>query len=123
VVVIRGHRAISMVPATALSQLIVFAAVAPFASWGAVDGHAVLLLAIFGVVQMAGGLAFFTAAARLIPVTDLTLLVLLEVVLGPLWVWIAFAERPSAATLLGGCGVVAAVTLQATGARPAVTAA
>ena len=89
VVLIRKHREVSMVPATALSQVIVFAVLAPFASFNEIDGKGVTLIAIFGIVQMAGGLALFTVAARLIPVAELTLLVLLEVVLGPLWVWIA----------------------------------
>jgi drug/metabolite transporter (DMT)-like permease len=38
---------------------------------------------------------------------------LLEVVLGPLWVWLALSENPSTATLVGGVIVVAAVALQA----------
>jgi drug/metabolite transporter (DMT)-like permease len=40
---------------------------------------------------------------------------LLEVVLGPLWVWLAYDETPSAATVAGGLVVVAAVVVQATG--------
>jgi drug/metabolite transporter (DMT)-like permease len=40
---------------------------------------------------------------------------LLEVVLGPLWVWLAYDETPSTATLVGGAVVVAAVVVQAVG--------
>ena len=40
---------------------------------------------------------------------------LLEVVLGPLWVWLAYDETPSTATVAGGLVVVAAVVVQATG--------
>ena len=39
---------------------------------------------------------------------------LLEVVLGPLWVWLADGERPATATLAGGAVVVVAVAIQAT---------
>jgi drug/metabolite transporter (DMT)-like permease len=115
VVLIRRHADISMIPATALSQLLVVAATAPFAHFSAIGWHSLALVAVFGVVQMAGGLALFTVAARLIPVIDLTLIVLLELILGPLWVWMAFAQVPSAATMAGGCIVVAAVALQTTG--------
>ena len=45
------------------------------------------------------------------------LITLLEVVLGPLWVWLARSERPSASTLAGGAVVVAAVLVQAFGDR------
>jgi len=37
------------------------------------------------------------------------------VVLGPLWVWLAYEERPSLATFVGGLVVVGAVVVQATG--------
>lgn len=53
--------------------------------------------------------------ARLIPAAEVALITLLEIVLGPLWVWLAFSERPSTATLLGGAIVMAAVALQARG--------
>jgi drug/metabolite transporter (DMT)-like permease len=42
------------------------------------------------------------------------LLSLLEVVLGPLWVWIAYTETPSPTTLVGGAVITAAVVVQAT---------
>lgn len=119
IVVIRRHRTISMVPAVACSQVLVMVVVGPLAHWGDVGAHALLALAAFGVVQMAGGLALFTLAAALIPAAELSLLLLLEVLLGPLWVWLAFAERPGAATLIGGCALMAAVVLQTRGARPA----
>ena len=44
---------------------------------------------------------------------------LLEVVLGPLWVWLVVSERPSAGILLGGAVVVAGVLMQATAEPPA----
>jgi drug/metabolite transporter (DMT)-like permease len=40
---------------------------------------------------------------------------LLEVVLGPLWVWLVLSERPGIATLIGGLVVLAAVGIQARG--------
>ena len=38
---------------------------------------------------------------------------LLEIVLGPLWVWIFLSEQPGAATLAGGAIVLGAVVIQA----------
>jgi hypothetical protein len=37
------------------------------------------------------------------------------VVLGPLWVWIAFTETPDTATLVGGLVVLVAVIVQVSG--------
>jgi drug/metabolite transporter (DMT)-like permease len=57
VVVMRRHASISMLPATALSQVLVVAIVAPLARWDTIRLRALPLLAAFGLVQMAGGLA------------------------------------------------------------------
>jgi len=46
---------------------------------------------------------------------------LLEIVLGPLWVWAFLSEQPAAATLVGGAIVLAAVLLQAKSEPAAVT--
>ena len=73
----------------------------------------VLWLALFGAGQIGLGLILLTIGARLIPAAQVALISLLEVVLGPLWVWLAVGERPSLPTVIGGAIVVAAVVLQA----------
>jgi drug/metabolite transporter (DMT)-like permease len=115
VVITRHRRDISMAPAICLSQVLVLLAVGPFAHPGSVDLTDVLLIVVLGVGQMAVGLVFFTMGARLIPAAEVALITLLEVVLGPLWVWIALSERPSTTTLAGGAVVIGAVSLQAGG--------
>jgi drug/metabolite transporter (DMT)-like permease len=49
------------------------------------------------------------AGARLIPVAESSLIGMLEVVLGPLWVWVVLNERPGAASLTGGALILAAL--------------
>ena len=115
VVITRHRRDISMAPAICLSQVMVLAAVGPFAHPGAVGRRDLLLIVVLGVGQMGLGLAFLTMGARLIPAAEVALITLLEVVLGPLWVWFALSEHPSTATLVGGSVVVAAVAFQAGG--------
>ena len=73
-------------------------------------------LALLGGGQIGLGLALLTVGARLIPAAQVALITLLEVVLGPLWVWIALAERPDNATLAGGAIVIAAIVVQTLGA-------
>jgi len=113
VVITRHRRDISMAPAICLSQVIVLVVYAPFSDPGQIGGVDLGLIALLGVTQIGLGLAFLTMAARLIPAAEVALITLLEVVLGPLWVWLALTERPSTATLLGGIVVIAAVVLQA----------
>jgi drug/metabolite transporter (DMT)-like permease len=119
VVITRHRRDISMGPAICLSQLLVLIAFAPFAKPGTAGVRDLLLILTLGVGQMGLGLAFLTIGARLIPAAEVALITLLEVVLGPLWVWLALSERPSRATLLGGSVIIVAVALQ-TGDLPAV---
>lgn len=120
IVITRHKREISMAPAICLSQLLVFLAFAPFADAASATGHDLGLLVLLGVGQMGLGLAFLTVGARLIPAAEAALITLLEVVLGPLWVWLAYREEPGVATLVGGAVVIAAVLLQTT-QRAAVT--
>jgi drug/metabolite transporter (DMT)-like permease len=112
-VITRHRRDVSMAPATCLSQLIVLLVAAPFAHPGEVGGQDLALLAAMGVGQIGLALLFFTIGARLIPAAEVALISLLEIVLGPLWVWLAQGERPAATTLAGGAIVLAAVAFQA----------
>ena len=115
VVITRHRRDISMAPAICLSQVLVVVFVGPFAEPGSVDGRDLALMVVLGFGQMGLGLAFLTMGARLIPAAEVALITLLEVVLGPLWVWLALSERPSTTTLVGGAVVVVAVVVQAGG--------
>jgi drug/metabolite transporter (DMT)-like permease len=115
IVIARHRRDVSMMPATCASQVLVVVVCAPFVTLGSVGGGDWAILAALGVGQMGLGLAFLTIGARLIPPAQVAIISLLEVVLGPLWVWLAYDERPSAATLAGGAIVVAAVVVQAVG--------
>jgi drug/metabolite transporter (DMT)-like permease len=115
IVVTRHLREVSMAPATCLSQALVFLAAAPFASTAAIGAQDLALLVGLGVGQIGLGLIFLTLGARLIPAAEVALITLLEIVLGPLWVWIALSEQPSAATLAGGAIVLAAVVIEAVG--------
>jgi drug/metabolite transporter (DMT)-like permease len=111
----RYRRDVSMAPATCLAQVLLLAAFLPFAEAGVLTGDDVAALAALGFGQIGLGLVFLTIGARLIPAAQVALITLLEVVLGPLWVWLAIGERPSTATLVGGAVVVVAVLIQASG--------
>ncbi len=115
IVIARHRREVSMLPATCASQALVIVAVAPFASFGSATTTDWEIFVALGVFQMALGLAFLTIGARLLPPAEVALLSLLEVVLGPLWVWLAYAEQPRTTTLVGGAVVATAIVVQATG--------
>jgi drug/metabolite transporter (DMT)-like permease len=118
VVITRRRRDVSMAPATCLSQAIVVVAFLPLASPGEIEGADVAWLAALGIGQIGLGFALLTAGARLIPAAQVGLISLLEVVLAPLWVWLALDERPGTLTLVGGAIVIVAIVIQTRGAPP-----
>lgn len=66
-------------------------------------------LALFGALTMGGGMALYTVGARRIPSAQAALLGAMETPLAPLWVWLAFAEVPPAATFIGGALIITAL--------------
>jgi drug/metabolite transporter (DMT)-like permease len=112
IVITRWRHDVSMAPATCLSQVILVAAFLPFASPAEINGEDVAWLAALGIGQIGLGFALLTVGARLIPAAQVGLITLLEVVLGPLWVWLALDERPSTLTLVGGAIVIVAIVIQ-----------
>jgi drug/metabolite transporter (DMT)-like permease len=118
VVITRWRHDVSMAPATCLSQAILVVAFLPFASPGDIAGDDVFWLAALGIGQIGLGFALLTVGARLIPAAQVGLITLLEIVLGPLWVWLALDERPGTLTLVGGAIVIAAIVIQTRAAPP-----
>jgi drug/metabolite transporter (DMT)-like permease len=71
-------------------------------------GFEVVDLFIFGVTTITLAFTFFMEGAKTVPSAEASLIAMLDVVIGPLWVWLAFREAPSAATFVGGLFVLAA---------------
>jgi drug/metabolite transporter (DMT)-like permease len=108
-VLVRRHPEIQMTPAAALATTITGLVALPLAEPLAVTPRDLALLAFFGVGQFGAGFLLFMAGARLIPAAESSLIGMLEVVLGPLWVWLVVGERPGAASLAGGALILAAL--------------
>jgi drug/metabolite transporter (DMT)-like permease len=66
------------------------------------------ILFVFGLTTIGLAFVLFMEGAKFIPSAEAGLISLLDVVLGPLWVFIAFGENPGVATMLGGAIVLAA---------------
>jgi drug/metabolite transporter (DMT)-like permease len=118
IVLTRWRHDVSMAPATFLSQVLLFLAFLPFAHASEIDAEDVAWLATLGICQIGLGVALLTVGTRLIPAAQVGLIMLLEVVLGPLWVWLAMDEKPGTLTLAGGAIVIAAIATQTRGAQP-----
>ena len=66
-----------------------------------------------GVCQIALPYVFLTAAIRHLSALEVSLLLLIEPVLNPVWTWILHGEHPGAWAIVGGGIIVAATALRA----------
>ncbi|MEM7207412.1 MAG: DMT family transporter [Pseudomonadota bacterium] len=116
-VTLRSGKSVDMTPAVCFagiwSAIIASFAIAFQQQPLSISTHDLFLCTLLGLVQVGFGLILFTIGSRHVPAGELTLLSLTEVVLGPIWVWIAVSESPSAYTLIGGAVVLGAIVLQA----------
>lgn len=67
------------------------------------------LIFLFSLCTQSLSYVLFLAGGRLVRSAEAGLVALLDVVLGPLWVWLAFGEVPAAAALAGGALTFGAV--------------
>lgn len=115
-VAIRRHKETSMVAAAAVSNFLGSLVSIPFAaSIAAVAPADIVILAMFGLFQVATGLTLYTLGSRLLPSGQASLIATLETPLMPFWVWLAFQETPTARALIGGALVMGAVVADIAG--------
>ncbi len=108
-VIVRHHRDTPMLPAASASALLCALLALPAAAPMAVGAREMGELALFGVTQFGLGLLLLTLGTRLVSATELALINTLEIPFAALWVWLAFAEVPPRATVVGGAVVITAV--------------
>ena len=77
------------------------------------DAGAWATLAYLGVFQIGLAYVFLTAAMRHLPALEVSLLLLLEPVLNPVWTWLVRGEAPGTWTIVGGALIVAATAMKA----------
>ena len=101
-VLMREHRDISMVPALAWSSGLVCLAALPFALPASLSGTSLILMLVLGLIVLPASLAMIGLAPRYLPAPEVSLILRLEALLAPLWVWLVLGEVPSRQTLIGG---------------------
>ena len=110
-VIIRKRRDLNMVPAAGLGNLLSALAVLPAAQMLSLEAAQIAFVVIMGVAVLPIAFALLTLGPRSVPAPEVALLLLLETVLGPLWVWLGVGEQPTNAALAGGAIVVATLVV------------
>lgn len=113
-VIVRANRQIDMLPSLLVSSAFILT-LALIMNWGelGITHKDVLLCFLWGGVLSGIGNALFIFASRHLVAAELTLFMLLEFALGPIWVWMFIGEVPTRWTVIGGSIVILAVTIRA----------
>jgi drug/metabolite transporter (DMT)-like permease len=110
----RGRRQINMIPAVALGGAM-HCGVAMMIG-GVPDmptGMQAVWILLMGFAVTTPATALLALGPRYISAPEVGLLVLLETVLGPIWVWLVIYEAPSVAAMIGGMVVIVTLLVHA----------
>jgi drug/metabolite transporter (DMT)-like permease len=110
-IIARRHRDRSMLAAATASAWIGALVALPFADTLRVSTVQLGQLSLFGVTSFGLGLVLYSLGARHLHASRSALITALDTPLAPLWVWIAFGDRPATASVIGGALVVVAVVV------------
>jgi drug/metabolite transporter (DMT)-like permease len=100
---------VDLVPAVFLGGAISAAIMLPLALPLQAAPRDIALLALLGFFQLGLPCMLMVVAARHLSAPEISLLALLEVILGPLWAWLGADEVPAAGTVAGGLLVLGAL--------------
>ena len=109
VILKKRGKSVDLLPAVFLGGTISAALVLPSAWPFMADARDIALLALLGFFQLGLPCMLLVIAARQLSATEVALLALLEVVLGPLWAWLGAGEIPAPSALFGGALVLSAL--------------
>jgi drug/metabolite transporter (DMT)-like permease len=104
-------RSLSMVPAMAIAGFFAMGVSLFLAPGLSVPAVSVPFVALIALIVTPGATALLSLGPRYLPPADVSLIMLLEAVFGPLLVWLVLAEFPGGWTLAGGAVVLGALTL------------
>lgn len=111
VILKKRGQSVDLVPAVFLGGAISALAVLPFALPSMAEPRDIALLALLGFFQLGLPCTLLVIAARHLSATEVALLALLEVVLGPLLAWFGAGEVVTKYALIGGALVIGALVL------------
>jgi drug/metabolite transporter (DMT)-like permease len=114
-VVLRKAKLVSMIPAFAIGGASTALVSAPFATRFSLSPREFALAFLVGVVVLPISLSLVTRGPRYLHAPEVSLLLLLETVLAPLWAALALREVPDTSTYVSGAVIVGALAVNSLG--------
>ena len=113
-VVVRYRRKVEMLPSLLIASLLIMAVSLPVTGGDLALPMNDILLCLFWGGCLSGLVNWtFIIASRHLATAEVTLLMLIEFALGPVWVWLFVDEVPHRWTLIGGSIIIASVAVRA----------
>lgn len=100
---------VDLIPAVLVGATLSALAMLPFSWPMQASLHDVAILAGLGFFQLGLPCMMVVTASRALSAPEMSLLALVEVLLGPVWAWLGAGEIPATETLVGGALVLAAL--------------
>ncbi len=109
--VIRSFPKIPILPVISTSGLLTALIILPLAQPFSVTQDDMGYLLIMGVYMLPVATALLYSGPRYIPAPEVGLMLLLESILGPVWVWLALGEQPGTRTFIGGAVILSTLAI------------
>lgn len=105
----KADHGVDLVPSILLGGVFSALMMLPFAWPMQASLHDLAILATLGFFQLGFPCMLMVSASRVLSAPEISLLALLEVLLGPIWAWLGAGEAPARATIVGGAVVLVAL--------------
>ncbi|MEC8074031.1 MAG: DMT family transporter [Pseudomonadota bacterium] len=112
VMIIRKNSSLDMVPAMLYSGIFSLIYGAMLSKSFEFTSHDLLMGFLLGVPQLALGFICITIGSRTTASATVGLLMLMETLCGPLWVWLFLNEIPPISVFIGGAVIISAIILK-----------
>ena len=112
VLIIRKYPKVDMIPAIFYAGIFSCLYGLFFLEGFSISTKDIWLSFLLGVPQLAFGFIFITIGSRTTPAVMVGLLMLMESIFAPIWVWLFYNEIPPASVLIGGIIILSAVVMK-----------
>ncbi len=102
----RYAKKVDLVPSAVMGKLCVAVFAFFFVESFELVKNDIIIVPLMCIMCVALPFVFVTIAPRFITAAEVNLFFLLEVIIGPIWVWLAIKEQPSPETILGGVIII-----------------
>ena len=107
----RYAKDIDLVPSAVIGKLVVAFFAFFFVDNFYLSGMDLFIVPLMCIMCVAIPFVLVTIAPRFISAPEVNLFFLLEVILGPIWVWLIIKEQPSLQTIIGGIIIIITIAL------------